>query len=113
MNKYRRLLMPRLSQIKARIAELQKEAERIINNNRQATIKDIKAKLIEYNISMEELQKYKRKVKPTSAIPTPVKYRKSEHEYWAGRGPKPKWIKEIEKSGEDLEKYRVLEQKTQ
>ena len=105
--------MLRLSQIKAQISELQQEAEKIINNDRQAAIKDIKDKLIAYNISMEELKEYKRKVKLTSAIPTPVKYRKSEHESWAGRGPKPKWVKEIEKNGENLELYRVPEQITQ
>jgi DNA-binding protein H-NS len=36
-----------------------------------------------------------------------IKYRKDEHNYWVGRGPKPKWVKEVEERGESIEQYRV------
>ena len=42
-----------------------------------------------------------------------IKYRKSEFEIWGGRGPKPKWVKEVEENGENLEVYRVQEEITQ
>jgi DNA-binding protein H-NS len=105
--------MSKLSEIKAQIAELQKEAEEVFKIEKQAAIADIKSKLFAYNISIEELQKKIKSPKFTSNSPTLIKYRKSEHEYWVGRGPKPKWVKEVEEKGENLEVYRVKEQITQ
>ncbi len=95
----------KLSEIKSQIAELQKAADDIIKNERIAVIKEIKAKLENFNISIEELQQ---KTKPASSkSPAVIKYRKSEHEYWVGRGPKPGWVKDVEKNGESIEQYRV------
>ena len=54
----------KLSEIKSQIAELQKAADDIIKNERIAVIKEIKAKLENFNISIEELQQ---KTKPASS----------------------------------------------
>ena len=54
---------------------------------------------------IEELQQ---KTKPSSSKSSSViKYRKNEHQYWVGRGPKPGWVKDVEKNGESIEQYRV------
>ena len=105
--------MSSLSEIKAKIAELQKHADEIVKTEKQAAIEDIKAKLVAYNISIDELLKKGKASKSTSKTPSTVKYRKSEHEYWVGRGPKPKWVKEVEEKGENLDVYRVQEEITQ
>ncbi|NTV05390.1 MAG: H-NS histone family protein [Chlorobiaceae bacterium] len=97
--------LSRLAEIKSQISELQKDADEIIKNERIAVIKEIKDKLDNFNITVDELQ---RKAKPvTSKSPAVIKYKKSEHEYWVGRGPKPGWVKDVEKSGESIEQYRV------
>jgi DNA-binding protein H-NS len=95
----------KLSELKAQIAQLQREEAEIIKNERIAIIKEIKDKLEAYNITIEELQ---RKGKPASAkTPSVIKYRKDEHNFWVGRGPKPQWVKAVEANGESVEQYRV------
>lgn len=103
------LNMTRLTEIKAQIAELQKEADEVFKNDKRGAIADIISKMFAYNISTEELQK--REKAPRSA--STIKYRKSEFEIWGGRGPKPRWVKEVEEKGENLEVYRVQEEITQ
>ena len=99
--------MMRLKEIKAQIAELQREVDEVFKNDKQGAIADIISKMYAYNISIDELQKREKTTKSSSKTSTPVKYRKSEYEIWGGRGPKPKWVKEIEEKGENLEVYRV------
>ena len=101
--------MTRLTEIKAQIAELQKEADEVFKNDKRGAIADIISKMFAYNISTEELQKREKAPRSSSTI----KYRKSEFEIWGGRGPKPKWVKEVEENGENLEVYRVQEEITQ
>jgi DNA-binding protein H-NS len=101
--------MSTLTEIQAQIAELQKQAQEIINVERRAVIDDIKAKLTAYSISLEELERKGKAVKAAPRSPSPIKYKKSETEYWVGRGPKPQWVKAIESEGENIESYRVTE----
>ncbi len=101
--------MSTLTEIQAQIAELQKQAQEIINVERKAVIDDIKAKMVAYDITVEELERKGRAVKSAPRSPSPIKYRKSENEYWVGRGPKPQWVKSIESEGENIELYRVPE----
>ncbi len=101
--------MSTLTEIQTQIAELQKQAQDIINLERKAVIDDIKAKLTAYNISLEELERKGKAVKSAPRSPSPIKYRKSENEYWVGRGPKPQWVKAIESAGESVELYRIPE----
>lgn len=99
--------MSHLAEIKAQIANLQREADDIIRKERIAVIQEIKEKLENFNISLEELG---RKIKTTKSGPRSaavIKYQKSEAEYWVGRGPKPGWVKDVEKNGESIEQYRV------
>ncbi len=101
--------MSTLTEIQTQIAELQKQAQEIINVERRAVIDDIKVKMTTYNISAEELEKKGKAVKAGQRTPSPIKYRKSETEYWVGRGPKPQWVKAIESEGENIELYRLPE----
>ena len=101
--------MSTLTELQAQIADLQKQAQDSINLERKAVIDDIKAKLVAYNISIEELERKGKVVKAAPRSPSPIKYKKSETEYWVGRGPKPQWVKGIESDGENIEIYRVQE----
>ena len=98
----------KLSEIKSQIAQLQREADEIIKNDRIAVIKEIKDKIENYDITVEELQRKAKTVKSASTkSPSVIKYQKSDTEYWVGRGPKPGWVKDVEKNGESIEQYRV------
>lgn len=101
--------MSTLTEIQAQIADLQKQAQEIINIERKAVLEDIKAKMAAYSITMEELERKGKAVKSAPRSPSPIKYKKSETEYWVGRGPKPQWVKGIESNGENIEIYRVQE----
>ncbi len=101
--------MSTLTEIQAQIADLQKQAQEIINIERKAVIEDIKSKLVAYNITVEELERKGKVVKAAPRSPSPIKYKKSETEYWVGRGPKPQWVKAVESAGENIELYRVPE----
>jgi len=105
--------MSKLTEIKAKIAELQREADETFKLEKLAAIADITSKIFAYNISIDELQKRGRTARTATTPASPIKYRKSEYEYWGGRGPKPKWVKEVEEKGENLEAYRVQDQITQ
>jgi DNA-binding protein H-NS len=95
----------KLSELKAQIAQLQKEESEIIKADRNAVIKDIQEKLNNYDIKIEELQKKTRTA--TTKSPSVIKYRKDSYLVWVGRGPKPQWVKTAEANGEDIERYRV------
>ena len=98
----------RLAEIKSQLSELQKEADEIIKSERIAVIREIQDKMNNFDITIEELQRKGKTAKPASSkSPAVIKYRKREHEYWVGRGPKPGWVKEVENRGESIEQYRV------
>ena len=99
--------MSTLTEIQAQIAELQKQAQEIINVERKAVIDDIKAKMVAYDITVEELERKGRAVKSAPRSPSTIKYSKSENGYWLGKGPKPELIKSIESEGEYMYLYRV------
>lgn len=99
--------MPTIAEIKAQIAELQKQADDMISNEKKNVIKEIRKKMEDYKITVDDLQSKATSSKPPKEKKTPViKYRK-ENFTWVGRGPKPQWIKTIESKGESIEKYRV------
>lgn len=99
--------MTELAELQAQIATLQKQEQELIYRERRAVVDDIKAQMVAYSITTEELEKKGRSGKPAPKTPSSIKYRKSESEYWVGRGPKPQWVKAIERDGETLERYRV------
>ena len=100
----------RLRGINSQILELQKQAEFLAKTERITAIKEIKSKLNEFNITIDEIVG---KAKDSNGIHAsksdrPLKYKKSDTEYWVGRGPKPRWIKSLEAKGESVEKYRIV-----
>lgn len=106
--------MQTIAEIEALIKELQEKKTKIKLQGKRNAIKEIKAKMAEYGITLEDLQpkspekvEVTRKVKEKKQQQQVIKFRKSDLETWAGRGPKPKWVKGIEAKGESIDKYRV------
>lgn len=103
--------MTALADIQKQIAELQKQAEQIVNNEKSTVIAELKEKITAYNITAEELgfsiktQRGKKATKTT----LPAKYRNdATGDTWhGGRGAKPKWVKEIEANGGNIDDYLI------
>ncbi|GAB2472334.1 hypothetical protein GCM10027082_24810 [Comamonas humi] len=92
-----------------RIEELQEHAEILKQSEIEAFLADVKPKIIKYGLTPAQLG-FTPPSKPgpnaSASKGTPVKYRKNG-KTWYGRGRKPEWMKELERAGIDIEKYRV------
>jgi len=107
--------MPTYTEIQDQIKQLQAQAEQIRKDEIKVVINDINEKIAFYNIKREELKftvSLKAKGKEDSKQPKvklPPKYKNEETgDEWTGRGPKPKWIKEAEKAGQDYKKIFAI-----
>ncbi|HWR00247.1 MAG TPA: H-NS histone family protein [Chlorobaculum sp.] len=101
--------MKTITELQAEIAAIQKQIEARKSVERKSVIKEIKAKMAQYDITPDDLQLIQtvKKEKTKKAKPV-IKYRKSANETWGGgKGPKPKWIKEILATGGDISIYLV------
>lgn len=101
----------KLKDIQAKIEELKKEEQKLINEEKQTIIDRLKEEINTYHITAEELGfelKAKKKPKPKEKV---IKYRNGELTWSGGRGIKPQWVQEIIKTdGEQgLEKFKVAE----
>ena len=98
--------MTTLADIQKQIAELQKQAEEIVNNEKAAVVAEIKEKIAAYNITASELG-FRKNSKNAAPATKTVKYKNDKGETWGGRGPKPQWVKDVEASGKSLTQYLV------
>ncbi len=74
-----------LADIKARIADLTRQAEELVRLEKASVIEEVRSE----------------KAEP--------KYRDEYGNEWAGgRGRKPLWVQKIIESGGDIEKYRIM-----
>lgn len=60
---------------------------------------------LELDDIVPEISGKKKEVRPKKEE-RPPKYKKGS-DVWSGRGPYPKWIKDLKEKGEDIEQYRV------
>lgn len=100
-----------LKDIQAKIEELKKQEQKLINDEKQTVIDRLKNEINAYHITAEELGfelKAKKKTKTKEKV---IKYRNGELTWSGGRGIKPAWVQEIIKTdGEQgLEKFKVAE----
>ncbi len=98
--------MTTLADIQKQIAELQKQAEEIVSNEKATVIAELKEKIAAYNITASELG-FRKNSKGSAPTTKTVKYKNDKGETWGGRGPKPQWVKDVEAAGESLDKYLV------
>jgi DNA-binding protein H-NS len=101
--------MKTIAELQADIAALQKQIDARKAAAKKGVIKEIKAKMAEYEITVDDLQGSALTNQPKALkAPSVIKYRKSESETWGGgKGPKPKWVKQILDAGGDIEQYRI------
>jgi DNA-binding protein H-NS len=126
--------MSKYAEIRAKITELQKQADEVYASEKKAAIADIREKIKTYGITAAEIglekkagaaktSTAKRSVKAASAKTTSAKpARKTKAaaktsvvqfvgpngETWSGgRGKRPAWVNEILAAGGDMEQYRV------
>jgi DNA-binding protein H-NS len=120
--------MSKYAEIRAKITELQKQADEMYVSEKKAAIADIKEKIKTYGITAAEIGLDKKAAatkapasKRTSKAATQKPARKSKSsakaksvafvgpngETWSGgRGKRPAWVNEILAAGGDIEQYR-------
>lgn len=104
---------PNLSEIQEQIKKLQEQADKLIAEQKDSVIAEIKKQIEEFGLTAQDLG-FSTVTKPKKAksatAPKTVAYRNEKGETWSGgRGPKPQWIKDvISKEGiNGIEKYKV------
>lgn len=104
-----------LAEIQAQIDLLEKQKQDIVSRQKEMKITEIKKDISLFGITVYELgfyapmtQKISKAVSKTSAEKV-VRYRNGDLTWSGGRGPKPKWIVELQAAGQDIEQYRVAE----
>ncbi len=95
--------------LEQQLAQIQQEIEH--EKGKQEVRDKITELLDEAGYTFEDLYGTK---KTTSPSGTRKSYAKAKYQHpenlrktWSGNNPKPKWVKEIEAKGEDIENYRI------
>ena len=115
--------MTKLQNIQNEIAKLQKQAEDIRAKELNATIADIKAKMLAYGITIKDLKaaatrktgkpgrtRAAKTTAPKAAKKTSVvaaKYRGPNGETWSGRGLTPKWLAAHVSAGKSKDAFLI------
>ncbi len=99
--------MATYSELVSQAQALMAQAEQVRKNELAAVIADIKAKMKEYGITVDDLQAgTARKVAGKSKAA--AKYRGPNGELWSGGpGRKPEWVKAVVASGRSIEDFRI------
>ena len=101
--------MDDLEKVQAEIAELQRKAADLTAKKRPGIIEDIKAKMLAYGITAQDLSSAKRgttKVSSMAGSVVPTKYKHGDLT-WSGRGRQPKFVQDYISSGGKLEDLSV------
>lgn len=99
--------MPKLADLLAQKASLEKQIASAQREERQAAIAQVKAIMAEHGLTLADLGT---KTKPKSGAGAKVapKYRdKATGETWSGRGLQPRWLKAALASGKKLADFAV------
>ncbi|MGN6387958.1 MAG: H-NS histone family protein [Burkholderiaceae bacterium] len=92
-------------ELQAQIEQLQKRAEEARQKEIDQVVAEIKAKMEEYGLSVDDLQhtQKKRGARKAGTSTVAPKYRnEATGESWSGRGKPPKWI-----AGKDKSKFLI------
>lgn len=99
--------MPKLSDLLAQKAALEKQIAATQREERQGAVAQVKALMAEHGLTLADLGT---RAKPKSAGGAKVapKYRnKATGETWSGRGLQPRWLKAALASGKKLTDFAV------
>jgi DNA-binding protein H-NS len=98
--------MTTIAELKAKQAELQKQIDKQISEERREVIKSISKMMADYEITIEDLQKKTAKPGSTTKAKSPAKY---QHDgiKWSGFGRMPQKIKAYVEKGGNLEALAI------
>jgi len=102
--------MPTILELEAQIAELQQQVAAQKAAGKKQAIEEIKAKMDEFGITPDDLQSKGKAIMLKSSKekkPASVKYRMGDNTWSGGKGPKPKWVKELLDKEGNIEDYLV------
>jgi len=109
--------MDELQQLQQQIAELQKRANELTQQNKAKVVAEIKKEIALYGITAADLGLSAKPVATaadigtkTTRAPAAIKYRNGELT-WSGRGRKPKWMEEHILIGGSIDDFLVHESK--
>lgn len=87
---------------------LMAQAEQVRKQELANVIADIKAKMKEYGITLEDLGGTAARKGGASKSKAPAKYRGPNGELWSGGpGRKPEWVKAVLAAGQNIEDFRI------
>lgn len=102
--------MSSYKELQDQIAKLQAEAEQVRKNEIATVIADIRKRMEEFGISLNDLgpmSKTKGRKKATAST-SAAKYRNpATGETWTGKGRRPKWIVEAESQGKSPDAFLI------
>jgi DNA-binding protein H-NS len=95
--------MATYKQLTAQLEKLHKEVAAAREKEIAEAIIDIKNKIVEYNLTPEELGFSGKRGRPAKKTPLPAKYRNPKTgETWSGRGRAPAWL-----AGRNKERFLI------
>lgn len=99
--------MTTYNELKSQADALMAKAEQIRKEERAWAISEIRAKMAEWGLTVEDLAAPSRKP-AASRSKLPAKYRGPNGELWAGGpGRKPEWVKAVLEAGQSLDQYLI------
>lgn len=99
--------MATYSELVSQAQALMAQAEQVRKQELAQVIADIKAKMKEYGITLEDLGGQSGK-KGAGKSKSAAKYRGPQGELWSGGpGRKPDWVKTVLAEGKDIESFRI------
>lgn len=100
--------MSRYKELQDQIAALQKQAEEARKQEMASVVAEIKAKMAEYGISLEDLGSVARGKGRKKAGSGVAKYRNPvTGEHWTGKGRKPGWLVQALEQGRSLDDFKI------
>lgn len=100
--------MSRYKELQEQIAALQKQAEEARQQEIAAIIAEIKAKMAEYGITLQDLGAGGRRRGRAKASAGQPKYRNpATGETWTGKGRKPGWLVQALAQGKSLADFAI------
>jgi len=99
--------MPTYAELQTQIAQLTAQAEAARKAELAAVIAEIKQKMSDYGITIEDLGG-KRAANASKGVPAPIKYRHpATGQTWTGRGKYPRWLAAEIAAGKDITAFAI------
>ena len=101
--------MATYSELVSQAQALMAQAEQVRKQERNSVIADIKAKMAEYGLTLEDLERAPAARKgAVGKSKAPAKYQGPNGELWSGGpGRKPEWVKAVLAAGQSLDQYLI------